>query len=186
MRKMLLVGAGLMALVVLPAMAAQAENGTPWIHIRVEEAKDQSKVKVNLPLSVVEVAMEAAPEIIEEHADLDLGDQKFKVENLRALWQELSGVGDAEFMTVESEEENIRVVRKGDLVHVFVDSKKDGEEVTVEVPVSLVDAALSGQGEEINIKAAIAELKKQRGNIVTVREPDTTVRIWIDEQNAQD
>ena len=31
-----------------------------------------------------------------------------------------------------------------------------------------------------------AALKNQRGDIVTVTEPDTTVRIWIDEQNAQD
>ena len=60
-------------------------------------------------------------------------------------------------MTVESEDENVKVVRKGDLVQVFVDKKakpgKDGkaakgEEVRVEVPVSLVDAFLSGEGEE--------------------------------------
>ena len=58
------------------------------------------------------------------------------------------------------------------------------EEVRIEVPVSLVDAILSGEGEEINLKAAIAELQNQRGNIVTVREKDTSVRIWIDEQNT--
>ena len=184
MKKSLLAGVGLVALVALPAAPVQAD--TPWIHIRVEEAKKQSKVKVNLPLSVVEVALEAAPGLIEEHARIDFGDEKFQVENLRKLWQELSGVGDAEFMTVESEEENIRIVRRGDFVQVFVNNMKDGEEVTIEVPVSLVDAALSGEGNEINIKAAIAELKKQRGNIVTVSEPDTSVRIWIDEQNAQD
>ena len=184
MKKSLLAAVGLVALVALPAVPALAD--TPWIHIRVEEAKDQSKVSVNLPLSVVEVALEAAPELIEEHADLDLGDEKFKVETLRKIWQELSAAGDAELMTVESEKENIKVVRRGDLVQVFVKNSEKAEEVTIEVPVSLVDAALSGQGSEINLKAAIAELQKQRGNIVTVREPDTTVRIWIDEQNAQD
>ena len=185
MKKSLLAGVGLLALVALPAAPAQAD--TPWIHIRVEEAKEQSKVKVNLPLSIVEVALNAAPDIIEEHAKIDFGDKKFKVESLRKLWQELSGAGDAEFMTVESEKENIKIVRRGDLVQVFVENlKEDGEEVTIEVPVSLVDAALSGEGQEINIQAAVAELQKQRGNIVTVREPDTTVRIWIDEQNAQD
>ncbi len=68
MKKSLLAGVGLVALVVLPAVAAHAENGTPWIHIRVEEAKEQSKISVNLPVSVVEVALEAAPEIIESHA----------------------------------------------------------------------------------------------------------------------
>ena len=186
MKKTLLAGVGLVALVVLPAVAAHAENGTPWIHIRVEEAKEQSKISVNLPLSVVEVALEAAPEIIESHGNIHLGEhEKIKVESLRKIWQEVAGAGDAEFVTVESEEENIKVVRKGDLVQVFVE-KQGKETVRVEVPVSLVDALLSGQGDEINIKAALTELQKRRGDIVTVTEPDTTVRVWIDEQNTQE
>ena len=186
--KKVLVALGLAALVALPAVA-YADNGTPWIHVRVEEAEKQTSVKVNLPLSVVEVALEAAPEIIESHGDLHLGDhEKMKIETARKIWAELAAVGDTEIVTVESEEENVRVFRKGDLVHVLVDNKGEKEtQVQVEVPVSLVDALLSStEGDEINLKAAIAELKKKRGNIVTVTEPDTTVRIWIDEQNAQD
>ena len=57
--------------------------------------------------------------------------------------------------------------------------------VRVEVPVSLVDALLSGEGESANIQAAVAELQKRRGDIVSVREEDSTVRVWIDDQNAQ-
>ena len=53
------------------------------------------------------------------------------------------------------------------------------------MPVSLVDAFLSGDGEEGNIQAAIAELQKRRGNIVTVHDDDSNVRVWIDEQNTQ-
>lgn len=186
MKKSLLAGIGLVALVVLPAVAVHAENGTPWIHIRVEEAKEQSKISVNLPLSVVAVALEAAPEILESHAKIDLGDEKLKVKSLRKIWEELSAAGDADLVTVESKKENIKVVRRGDLIQVFVDDKEGGEEVTIEIPVSLVDAALSGEGDAINIKAAVAELLKHRGTIVTVRKPDTNVRIWIDEQNAQE
>jgi len=189
MKKLILAGAGLVALIVLPAVAAHAE--TPWIHVRVDEPEKQTRVSVNLPLSVVEVALEAAPEMIESHGKLHLGeDAQVKVQTMRKVWQELAAVGDAELVTVESQEENVRVLRKGDLVQIFVDKKgKEGqadEEVRVEVPVSLVDAILSGEGDEINLKAALAELQNQRGNIVTVREKDTSVRIWIDEQNAQD
>jgi hypothetical protein len=62
---------------------------------------------------------------------------------------------------------------------------KGGEEVRVEVPVSLVDAFLSGEGEEGNFEAAIVELQKRRGDIVRVKDDDSNVRVWIDEQNTQ-
>jgi len=188
MKRLILTGVGLLALVVIPAVAAHAESGTanPWIHVRVEEAKDASKVSVNLPLSVVEAALEAAPEILESHGMIHLGEhEKIKVQTLRKIWSELASAGDTDLVTVESDDENVKVSRQGDLVRILVDNK-DKQTVRVEVPVSLVDAALAGEGDEINIKAAISALKLQRGDIVTVTEPDTTVRIWIDEQNAQE
>jgi hypothetical protein len=187
MKKSLLAGIGLVALVVLPAVAVHAQDATatPWIHVRVEEPEKQSKVAVNLPLSVVEVALEAAPEMIESHGNVHLGEKHgMKLADLRRVWAELAAVGDAELVTVENKDETVKVWRKADQVHVRVE-KQGKEEVVVEVPVSLVDALLSGEGDKVNIKAAIAELQKKRGDIVTVTEPDTTVRIWIDEQNAQ-
>ena len=115
---------------------------------------------------------------------------------------------------VESEDENVRVQRKGDVVMVYVDNKHGGhktatakaaataekpkaeaekvepksfrgEEVRVEVPVSLVDALLSGEGENVNIQAALAEVQKRRGDLVRVHDTDADVRIWIDDQNTQ-
>jgi hypothetical protein len=194
MRKSILAGVGLLALSVLPA--AQAQTTTAWLHVRVEEVKEASKVSVNLPMAVVEAVLKASPDMIEKHGKIHIGDDHgIKMADLRQAWKALAGVGDAELVTVESEDENVKVMRKGDLVQVFVDKKgkvgKDGkaaqggEEVRVEVPVSLVDAFLSGEGEEGNIQAAVAELQKRRGNIVTVNDDDSKVRVWIDEQNTQ-
>jgi hypothetical protein len=197
MRKSIVAGLGLAALVALPAAraSAQAQAGTPWLHVRVEEARKASKVHVNLPLSVVEAALKAAPEMIEEHGRIHLGEHhQLKLEDLRQIWKQLAAAGDAELVSVESEDENVQVRRKGDLLQVFVDKKaeagKDGQEkgaeqVRVEVPVSLVDALLSGEGDEVNIQAAVAELQKRRGDIVTVQDHDSHVRVWIDDQNTQ-
>ena len=197
MRKSILVGVGLLALSVLPAAQVAAQTGTTaWLHVRVEEAKQASKVSVNLPMAVVEAVLKASPEMIEKHGKIHLGDEHgIQMADLRKAWKALASVGDAELVTVESEDENIKVMRKGDLVQVFVDKKartgKDGkalqggEEVRVEVPVSLVDAFLSGDTEEGNFTAAIAELQKRRGNIVSVHDDDSNVRVWIDEQNTQ-
>jgi len=196
MRKSILAGVGLLALSVLPAAQAAAQTGSAWLHVRVEEAKEASKVAVNLPMAVVEAVLKASPEMIEKHGKIHLGDHHgMKMADLRTAWKALAEVGDAELVTVESEDENVKVMRKGDLVQVFVDRKatpgkdgkasKGGEEVRVEVPVSLVDAFLSGEGEEGNIQAAVAELQKRRGDIVRVKDDDTHVRVWIDEQNTQ-
>ena len=196
MRKSILAGVGLLALSVLPAATAAAQTGTAWLHVRVEEVKQASKVSVNLPMAVVEAVLKASPEIIEKHGKVHFGEEHgLKMADIRKAWKALAEVGDAELVTVESDDENVKVLRKGDLVQVFVDNKgkpgkddkpaKGGEEVRVEVPVSLVDAFLSGEGEEGNIQAAVAELQKRRGDIVRVKDEDSNVRIWIDEQNTQ-
>jgi hypothetical protein len=196
MRKSILAGVGVLALSVLPAARAGAQAGAAWLHVRVEEAKESSKVSVNLPMTVVEAILKASPEMIEKHGKIHLGEEHgLKLADMRKAWKALAEAGDAEFVTVESDDENVRVMRKGDLVQVFVDHKakpgkdgkaaeKGGEEVRVEVPVSLVDALLSGEGEEPNIQAALAELQKRRGDIVRVKDEDSNVRVWIDEQNA--
>ena len=62
MRKSMLAGVGLLALSVLPAATAAAQTGAAWLHVRVEEAKDATKVSVNLPMTVVEAVLKASPE----------------------------------------------------------------------------------------------------------------------------
>jgi hypothetical protein len=184
MKKRVLVGVALAAVVALPAVA-RAQAASPWIHVRVEESKNASRVHVNLPLTVVQAALEAAPEVIESQGKIHLGKEHgLKIEDVRRIWKELEAAGDAELVTVEDGSETVKVWRKSDQIHVHVQDQGK-EEVVVEVPVSLVSAALSGEGDTINVKAAIAELQKQRGDIVSVKDEDATVRVWIDDQNAQ-
>jgi phosphoribosylanthranilate isomerase len=197
MRKSIQAGIGLLALAGAAGGTVAAQTApTAWLHVRVEEAKDASKVSVNLPLSVVEAVLKASPDIIEKHGKINLGrDHGLKLADLRRVWKELAAVGDAELVSVESDDENVKVQRKGDVVLVLVDKKpstdkegkkrKGGEQVRVEVPVSLVDAFLSGEGDYGNVEAAVLELRKRRGDIVKVQDDDSHVRVWIDEQNTQ-
>jgi hypothetical protein len=210
MRKSVLTGVGLLSvLALLPAADALAQTSAVWLHVRVEETLKPSKVTVNLPLTVVEAALEAAPELIEQHGKMHMGGQDgMKLADLRRVWKQLAAAGDADFVTVESEQEDVRIRRKGDVVQILV-SEKAGKagpakaetekpveaetakpvrhhgEVRVELPVSVVDALLSGEGEQVNVRAAVAELQTRRGDIVRVNEQDSKVRIWIDEQNTQ-
>ena len=45
----------------------------------------------------------------------------------------------------------------------------------------MVDALLSGDGDTLNIGAAVEELSMLRGELVRVIESDNNIRIWIDE-----
>jgi len=181
--------AGLSALMLAGTVGtarAQASGGKAWVHVRVEEANRQSKVSVNLPVSVVEAALQAAPEDILSHGHIHLGKmgkRDLSVSDLRKAWNEMKATGDAEFATVEDEDETVRVARAGNVMLVHVDKPSGKESVRVEIPIEVVDALFSGQGEELNLRAGFAELQKRRGDIVRVKDNDSTVRIWIDEGN---
>jgi hypothetical protein len=58
-------------------------------------------------------------------------------------------------------------------------------EVRVEIPVPVVDALLSGDGDTLNIRAAVDELSMLRGELVRVIESDNNIRVWIDESPTQ-
>lgn len=159
---------------------------TPWIHVEVDDnEKEGSHVKVNLPLSVVEIALEAAPEKIvnEGRIRIEATDRDLDVEDLRKMWNELRDAPDSEWVTVEEKDETVSIRRQNDRILIDVDDRKGGDTAHIQVPVKVVDALFSGQGEELNLKGAISELKSLRGDIVRVDDGDTKVRIWIDEKD---
>ena len=167
-------------------------TGSPaWLHVRVDEHGKSSRVRVNVPLTVVEAALEAAPQRIVDKGriKLDIGhdgdhDHDLSLAEMRKIWQSLKDAGDTEIVTVEERDETVRVARKGDLVQVRVSKPSGKEEVHVDVPVTLVDAVLAGSGDSVDVKAVIRELRSQRGDIVRVNDEDSAVRIWIDESAA--
>ena len=182
MKRKVVVG---LAFGVLVATASTSAQGLkPWLHVQVDEGS-KSKVSVNLPLSLVEIALASAPQTVlsDGHFKLHCGDSRLSVADLRKMWKELKAAGDTEFVTVEDENETVNVARKGDLVQVRVDNPKNKETVRVDVPLSLVDVLLSGEGDQIDVRAAVAELSKRRGDIVHVTDATSQVRVWIDERN---
>ena len=93
MRKILM-GAGLAALLAFGATKVAAQSPTAWLHVRVEEPRDSSKVSVNLPLSVVEAVLKSSPEFLERHGHIHIGDAHgLKMTDLRQAWKELAAVG---------------------------------------------------------------------------------------------
>lgn len=182
MKRVLLV-AGIVLFAAVPLFAQ-----TPWIHVEVDESGiDQARVKVNLPLSVVRIAMDAAPDRFIDDGRLHLGhvDRDLDIASFRKLWAALRDSGDTEFVTVEEDDETLRIRRDGDYIRIDVEERSDDspEQVRIDIPVSVVDALFSGDGESLNIGDALSVLSSERGDVVRVDDGETKVRIWIDEKD---
>ena len=177
-----------LAALTLTAGFAQAQQQDPWLHIRVtEEGESGSKVSVNLPLSLVQVFADIAQTEIEKELsgsrsriDFDMDNHDIDLEDIRRAWGELRDAGDAEFVEIEDGDEYVKVSRAGNSILIEFDEDGDASG-KVEVPVSVVDSLLSGDGNQLNIRAALDEMiDATAGEIVFIEDGETTVRIWIE------
>ena len=184
-RKFGLAAAALAFALTFTASALQAQ-GTPWIHVEVIESGDKAeKVNVNLPLALAEVALDILPKEMTGKVTAEFQEKGITLPDLRKVWTELKNTGDAEFVSVESDKETVRVVREGDLIRVRVadNGGDEREQVRVDIPIEVVDALLSGEGEELNLRAAVQQLRNRRGDIVNVDDGKSKVRVWIDSRS---
>lgn len=175
----------LLTLLIGAAVPASA-SGDRWLHVKVDEEQG-AKVNVNLPLSLIETAFKMIPEDVTADIDHDvrveLNDAGFNVEDLRTLWLELRDGGDATFVTVEDDDMNIAVRKVGD--YFVAESFGDSETmIDVRFPAQVVDALFSAGPDRLDFAAAVRALADHSsGDMVTVRDGATSVRIWIDDSN---
>ena len=81
---------------------------------------------------------------------------------------------------MQSSGTDLRVFIEGDSLHV---RSKEGakENIDIRIPAPVLDALLSGQGEEINLLAAVQALQQMgTQEIVSIRDGDKTIRVWVD------
>lgn len=153
-----------------------------WLHVRVDET-DGARIKVNLPVSMVEKAIAMVPEEHLRHGKIHLNEccEHMSPAELRELWQEIQDSPDMTFVTVEEGDESVRVWKEAGYLKVHVLEQDKSEQVDVQVPLAVVDALLSGDGEELDIEAAIRALVEEgSGELVTVSGDNEKVRVWVD------
>jgi len=167
-----------------------------WIHVKVDdEGRNGDKVRVNIPMSLVKEVLPLIrhdglrdgkirlSELGHEIGDLDV--EGLEDLDVRALWDAIRKLEDAEFVTVEGDDENVRVYKEGNFMLVEVDGGRD--RVNIRVPLEVVGALFSGEPGELDLLAAIDALGNYTdGDLVHVQDGDSTVRIWIDNRNESD
>jgi hypothetical protein len=99
-------------------------------------------------------------------------------------------------VTVQSKDSDVRVAKQNGylVVHVLDHSrdgdkaKKDGgkkSQVEVKVPMKVVDALFSAGKDELDLVAAIHALSAQGDTeLVSVKDSENTVRVWLDAKNT--
>lgn len=186
MLRSIILGLGLL----LAVAAGPAGAADRWIHVAVDGTDDDpERVRVNVPLELVETVLPILEdsEICEEDF---LDDSDLTKEELVALLRAVKDAQDGEYVTVEDGDEHVRVMKQDGHLLVKVEEGEGDHQERVEVrfPMAVLDALVAGEGDDLDIAAAVRALGEHgEGNLVEVNDSDgTTVRIWIDTQNVSD
>ena len=181
-----------------PASSSQSTTSLSkerWLHVRVISSDNKGEtVRVNVPL---ELAEKVLPAIHQER----IHDGKVKIDNahvndvdFRALVEAIRTTKDGEFVTVQSNDCDVRVAKQDNhlIIHVVdKDVHEKGEvrksQVEIKVPMKVVDALFSAGKDELDLVAALHALSAQGDTeLVSVKDHENTVRVWLDSKNVTD
>ena len=189
--------------VVTPITRAQSgsQSAEKWLHVSVisKDANGET-VRVNVPLSLAEKVLPAINKDKLQGGKVRVREFEMNGVDVRAILDAVKNTKDGEFVTVESRKENIRVAKEGGYIVVKVRDMKEPrnveksdekpaapfeERVDVRVPMTVVEALLSGAKDELDLVAAIRALSAHGDSIlVTVEDRRNTVRVWVDSKNV--
>lgn len=168
-----------------PAAAADARADGLWFHLQVHEGKEDAHVVINLPLSMVEKSAGFLRGKGENGSGrIRFNDTEMSKSELQDMWKELRRQKDTTFLSVQETDGKVKMAKRGN--YLMIQATETGgkrENVEIKIPVTVVDALLSGPGQELNIAAGLQALVRAgESEIMTVTGDDETVRMWIDDQ----
>ena len=176
----------LAALLTAPSLFAEQ-----WIHVKVE-GNDDERVTVNLPISMVRSVAAMIPADVQAEVNgemrVAIDDLDMEWEQFRQFWQSVKDAPEATFATVQTRDESFEVKKEGEYLLVqTTESAANGAEIDVKLPMAVVDALFSGPEGTLDFAAALDALASHgAGHLVSIRDGDETVKVWIDDQNLAD
>jgi len=161
-----------------------------WLHVRVisSDAKGET-VRVNVPLELAEKVLPAI-----NHDRLHGG--KVKIDcahvndvDLRVMVDAIRSAKDGEYVTVQGTDNDVRVAKQDNhlIVHVLDKGKSKRSQVEIKVPMKVIDALFSAGKDELDLVAALHALSAAGDTeLVSVKDNENTVRVWLDSKNVTD
>ena len=173
-----------------PSQVSTVSSHDRWLHVRVTNpSKGEESVRVNVPLELAEKVLPTINKNRLHSGRVKFDDIDCHGVDLRALVDAVRTSKDGEFVTVQNRDSDVRVAkRNGTLfVHVFERNKPRRSEVEVKVPMKVVDALFSGDKDELDLVAGLRALSSQGDTeLVSVKDQENTVRVWLDSKNISD
>ena len=107
--------------------------------------------------------------------------------DLFALMDAIRTAKDGEYVTVQSKENDVRVAKEGNhlIVHVLDKGGSKKSQVEVKVPMKVIEALLSAGKDELDLVAALHALGAQGDTeLVSVKDSENTVKVWLDSKSV--
>jgi hypothetical protein len=191
------------ACVPVGSLAQTASKTDQWIHVRVESKEDKGEtVRVNVP---VDMAVKVLPAINKDrlhNGKVSIDSAHMEDVDLHALLDAVRTAKDGEYVTIQSNENDVRVAKNAGYLYIHVRDKEHsgkaakaaGKEaaakeskVEIKIPMKVVDALFSAGKDELDIVAALHALSASGDTeLVSVKDDENTVRVWIDSKNISE
>jgi hypothetical protein len=176
------------ALMIAGAMGSGAWAGPSsdrWIHIRVDDHDDgPGRVDIQVPIGMVSGLLPVLKHHSTHRGSLRLDGTDVDMQEIRSYWAAVRDAKDGEYITVRDADSKVRIAKKSGNLLVHVDESPGGEKVRMTLPMALIDAVLAG-GDTLDVDALARALEQApSGELLTVDDGDSHVRIWIDSAPA--
>jgi hypothetical protein len=191
--------------------SSSSSTSERWLHVRVIDTNHEGEtVRVNVPVEMAEKVLPAINKDRLRNGKVQINRSDIEGVDLKALLEAVRSSKDGEYVTVQSNDNDVRVAKQAGymVVHVtekgFKSSKSDKDKadkadksvdksyersrVDVKVPMKVVEALLSAGKDELDVLAALRALSAHGGDteLVSVKSDDSTVRVWLDSKNVSD
>jgi hypothetical protein len=146
-------------------------------------------VRVNVPLELAEKVLPAVNHDRLHNGKVRIDSSEMNDVDLRALMEAIRTAREGEYVTVQGDDNDVRVAKEGNhlTIHVLDKSASKKSQVEVKVPMKVIDALLSAGKDELDLVAALHALRAQGDTeLVSVKDGENTVKVWLDSKNVAD
>jgi hypothetical protein len=172
------------------SQSSTSAHGERWLHVRVISTNSKGEtVRVNVPLDLAEKVLPAIDHDRLHNGKVRIGCMDCDGVDVRTLFEAVRSAKDGEYVTVQSNDADVSVMKKDGqmLVHVHDKNKSKDSRIEVKVPMKVVEALLSGSKDELDVVAGLHALASQGDvELVSVKDDENTIRVWLDSKNVTD